>query len=97
MPIQGGLTFGDRYAVLNLDLMTALINQVKETAKGQLFIRNCSSWIDAVNQQHPRPLTIFTSLCFVNPKQSELPADAPFTKLVNAFSIFDAGSPAGAN
>ncbi len=37
---QGALTFGKNYAVLNLDLMTVLIDAVKDTTEGQGLISN---------------------------------------------------------
>ncbi|CAM1510059.1 Fc.00g003940.m01.CDS01 [Cosmosporella sp. VM-42] len=85
--------FGQHYAVLNLDLMSILIDQVKDTNEGEAFISNCCQWVDAVHHKDPRPPTIFTSLYFSNPTQSDLPTHAPFTKLVNAFGNFNEGSP----
>ncbi|OTA99019.1 hypothetical protein M426DRAFT_68594 [Hypoxylon sp. CI-4A] len=86
------LSFGRNYAILNLDLMTILIDAVKDTAEGQAFISTCSHWNDAVHKKEPRPLVIFTTL-FFNPGQPELTKTAPFGKLVDGFNTFAAGSP----
>jgi nicotinamidase-related amidase len=89
---EGALNFGQHYAVLNLDLMSLLMNAIKDTAEGQAFISNCSRWNDAVHQKGPRPLTIFTSLTF-NPSHPELDSNAPFAKLIAPFGTFEKGSP----
>lgn len=85
--------FSKHYAVLNLNLMTILIDIVKDTTTGKKIISNCSRWIDAVHDKDPRPLTIFTSLV-LSAGQPELAKDAPFTKLANDFDPFTAGSAA---
>jgi nicotinamidase-related amidase len=87
------LTFGKRYAILNLDFMNINFDIAKGTPEGQLFVSNCSRWVDAVHKRDPRPLTIFTALYFTSPSQAELPSEAPFTKLVNGFAVFDEHSP----
>ncbi|KIX05968.1 uncharacterized protein Z518_03942 [Rhinocladiella mackenziei CBS 650.93] len=45
------LSFGRHYAVLNLDLMSLLIDGIRDTAAGQAFISNCIRWNDAVHQK----------------------------------------------
>jgi nicotinamidase-related amidase len=87
-------SFGCRYAVLNLDLMSILIDAAKGTAEGRTFISNCVRWNDAVHAKETRPLTIFTSL-FSHQSQLELAVNenAPFTKLVRNFNAtFEKGS-----
>ncbi|RFU78621.1 hypothetical protein TARUN_3591 [Trichoderma arundinaceum] len=88
------LSFGRRYAVLNLDFMNILFDIAKGTPEGQQFVSSCSRWVEAVHKRDPRPLTIFTTLYFTNPSQAELPSEAPFTKLVNGFARFDEHNPA---
>lgn len=92
---SGPISFGRRYAVLNLDLMSILIDAVRDTTEGQAFISNCVRWNEAVHAKECRPLTIFTSLFFSNPSQPELAASdsAPFTKLLRGFNTkFEQGS-----
>ncbi|KAI1406861.1 cysteine hydrolase family protein [Hypoxylon sp. FL1857] len=89
--MEGPLTFGKNYAVLNLDLMAVLIDAVKDTTEGQAFISNCSRWNDAVHKQDPQPLVIFTTL-FFGPGRPELAEGKPFHRLVEAFDPFEAGS-----
>jgi hypothetical protein len=86
---EGNLSFGQHYAVLNLDWMSLLIDGIKDTAVGQEFIKNCSRWNDAVHQKDPRPLTIFTSLSFCDPAQPELAKDSPFARLLQGYGSFD--------
>ena len=91
-PANGVPTFGKRYAVLNLDFMSVLIDFVKDTAAGKDFISNCSRWIDAVHKKDPQPLTVFTTLYF-SAGSPQLSKDAPFTKLLEGFGSFEAGVP----
>lgn len=84
-------TFGHRYAVLNLDLMTILVDAIKGTPAGDTFIANCRRWNDAVHQKDPRPVSIFTSL-FFDHKHLELKHDSPFEKLISGFGSFEVGS-----
>ena len=94
-PAESPVLLGRRYAILNLDLMSILIDAVKDTDEGQTFISSCVRWNDAVHRKDPRPLTIFTSLFFSTPSQPELAHndDTPFTKLVRSFDTFQVGSP----
>ncbi|PHH90641.1 hypothetical protein CDD83_3046 [Cordyceps sp. RAO-2017] len=87
----GGVSFGNNYAILNLDLMTILVDTAKGTAAGDTFIHNFSRWNETVHRKEPRPLTIFTSLS-LSSGEPELARDAPFTKLVHSFGSFEAGS-----
>lgn len=82
-PTEDNLTFGKRYAILNLDWMALLIDGIKNTSIGQEFITNCSRWNEAVHQKHPQPLTIFISLYFLNTSQPELAKDSPFAKIID--------------
>ncbi|CAL5870127.1 uncharacterized protein PFLUO_LOCUS4362 [Penicillium psychrofluorescens] len=86
------LSFGQHYAILNLDWMSILIDAVKDTVEGQTLITNCSRWNDAIHQKTPRPLTIFTTLSF-SPGQPEVESDTPFSKLIEPFGSFEQGSP----
>lgn len=72
------LSFGRRYAVLNLDLINAIVGGVAETPQGEAFISNTAQWIDAVHAQDPPPLSIFTRVYFTNSRQPEIGPDSPF-------------------
>merc|ERR1712014_320040 len=54
------LTFGRHYAVLNLDLINALIDPIASTPEAQTWINSTSCWIDAVHAQQPPPLSTRT-------------------------------------
>ncbi|KAI5458926.1 Isochorismatase-like protein [Mariannaea sp. PMI_226] len=86
--------FGKRYAVLNLDLMSILINEVKDSVQGQSFISNCVRWNNAVHQKDQRPLTIFTTLYFSNCTQPELAQSSLFAKMLamSGMGSFEKGS-----
>ncbi len=93
-PVESPVSFGRRCAVLNLDLMSILIDPVTDTDEGHAFLSSCVRWNDAVHRKDPRPLTIFTSLFFSTPIQAELAHhDAPFTVLVRSFDTFQASFP----
>jgi hypothetical protein len=59
-----GLTFGQNFAILNLDWMPLLINSVAETTERKTLINNYIQWNDAIHRKTRRPLTVFTTLAF---------------------------------
>lgn len=85
------VSFGERYAILNLDWMTVLVNAAKDTPEGQAFISSCSRWNDAVHQKSPRPLTIFSTLSFER-GQPEVQDNTPFARLIAPFGTFEHNS-----
>ncbi|KAK2773540.1 cysteine hydrolase family protein [Colletotrichum kahawae] len=89
----GAPSFGKRFAILNIDLMALMFDSIKETDEGKLFTSNCVRWNEAVHQHQPRPLTIFTTLCFTNASQPELARPSPFSSLIDGFGDFVKGSP----
>lgn len=89
---NGALSFGDNYAVLNLDWMSVLINAVKDTHEGQSMIENFSKWNNAVHQKSPRPLTVFSTLSF-NPGQPEVQPNSSFANLIAPYGEFRNDSP----
>lgn len=85
-------TFGKRYAILNLDWMTILLDAVENTPDGQSLIQNLIRWNEAIHQRVPRPLIIFTTLAFSH-GQPEVEREKPFGKLIEPFGNFEVGSP----
>ncbi|KAJ5729426.1 uncharacterized protein N7483_003934 [Penicillium malachiteum] len=83
--------FGQHFAVLNLDWMSILINAVQDTDEGKAMIQSCTRWNDAVHQQQPRPLTVFSTLAF-NRGKPEVDANTPFGQLIAPFGDFEIGS-----
>lgn len=81
---NSSLSFGRHYAVLNLDLINALINPIANTTEAQTWINCTSTWIDAVHAQNPPPLSIFTRIYFTNPSQPELGPSTPFRQVGGA-------------
>ena len=84
IPTNKQFDFGRRYAVLNLDLINALLGGVNSTNAGQEFINNTAKWIDAVHAQDPAPLSIFTRIYFSNAKKPEIGPQSPFGKVGGA-------------
>ncbi|KAK4543558.1 hypothetical protein LTR36_005453 [Oleoguttula mirabilis] len=78
------LSFGRHYAVLNLDLINALVAPLANTTAGAAFISNTADWITAVHAQVPAPLSIFTRIYFANAHQPELGPDTPFAAVGGA-------------
>ena len=70
--------FGRHYAVLNLDLINAIVGGINTTAAGQQFISSTAKWIDAVHSQDPVPLSIFTRIYFSNSHLPEIGPQSPF-------------------
>jgi len=78
------LSFGRHYAVLNLDLITALVSGVATTPAGSAWIANTARWIDAVHAQVPAPLSIFTRIYFSNSHKPEIGPASPFAQVGGA-------------
>lgn len=78
---NNNLTFGEHYAVLNLDMINAVVGAVATTAQGQSFIANTAHWIDTVHAQSPNPLSIFTRIYYSNYRKPEINANSNFAKI----------------
>lgn len=89
---NAGVSFGQNFAILNLDWMPLLINAIAEATEGKTLIDNYIRWNDAMHQKIRRPLTIFTSLT-LNRGQPELERNKPFAKLIAPFGSCEEGSP----
>lgn len=72
------LSFGQHYAILNLDLINGLVSSVASTDAGKAFIFNTARWIDAVHAQSPPPLSIFTRIYFLNARKPEVKPGSGF-------------------
>ena len=104
VPANETISFGRHYAVLNLDLINALVSPLANLSSGSAFIANTARWIDAVHAQNPPPLSIFTRIYFTNSHKPEIGPKSPFaqvggalgtaaspdTKLYSAFHVDDA-------
>lgn len=66
LPHNDTFSFGKHYAVLNLDLINDLVGTVSNTTEGQAFINCTSHWINAVHDQNPQPLTVYTRIYYQN-------------------------------
>lgn len=88
------LSFGQHYAVLNLDLITGLVAGINATTAGQLFINNTANWINIVHQQTPPPLSIFTRIYFSNARKPEVGPNSPFGLAAAALGNATESSPA---
>ena len=80
------LSFGQHYAVLNLDLINGLVAPLANTTAGDAFITNVANWIDAVHAQNPPPLSIFTRIYFLNAKKPEVKPGSGFSKVSAALT-----------
>ncbi|KAF2766300.1 Isochorismatase hydrolase [Teratosphaeria nubilosa] len=77
---NSSLSFGRHYAVLNLDLIAALVGSIANTTQGEQFISNTAHWINTVHAQDPPPLSIFTRIYFSNSRKPEIGPNTPFAK-----------------
>lgn len=84
------LTFGQHYAVLNLDLINGIVGSVTGTSQGQAFINNTQAWINAVHAQKPPPLSIFTRIYFANTRKPEIKPGGAFQMLTAALTTENA-------
>jgi nicotinamidase-related amidase len=88
------VSFGKNYAVLNLDLINAIVTPIAATPEGRTFIKNTAKWIDAVHDVEPAPLSIFTRIYFSNELKPELKANSGFAELVEGITTEDDNSTA---
>ncbi|KAJ5716233.1 cysteine hydrolase family protein [Penicillium malachiteum] len=80
--VNGSLSFGSHYAVLNLDLIDALVGSINTTTKGQAFINSTAKWINAVHKQSPPPISIFSRIYFSTSLMPEVSLSSPFYQAV---------------
>ena len=88
------LSFGQHYAVLNLDLINAIVTPIAASKDGRKFIKNTAKWIDAVHDVDPLPLSIFTRIYFSSDLKPELKANSGFADLVEGITTEDDNSTA---
>jgi hypothetical protein len=88
-PPQDAASFGQQYAVLNLDFMSILTKGLRDTPEEVLFIDNCTRWLNAVHAKTPEPLVIFTTLFFSNETHPELARKSPFARLITGLGPLD--------
>lgn len=69
--------FGSHFAVLNLDLITGLVDSVVNTTAGDAWISSVQGWINAVHAHPSQPLQIFTRIYF-QPGHPEVGPSSPF-------------------
>ncbi|KAH8432898.1 uncharacterized protein LDX57_010529 [Aspergillus melleus] len=74
--------FGNHFAVLNLDLIDAIVANVNTTDEGKKWINNTARWIDAVHKQNPALLNVFTRIYFSTSQRPEVGPDTPFASVV---------------
>ncbi|KAK3117010.1 hypothetical protein LTR53_002031 [Teratosphaeriaceae sp. CCFEE 6253] len=78
------LSFGQHYAVLNLDLINAIVAGVATSPAGSAWIANTVTWINAVHALTPAPLSIFTRIYFSNSHKPEIGPASPFAQVGGA-------------
>ena len=65
-------SFGQHYAVLNLDLIVGLVAPLANTTEGAAFIDSTVKWQNAVHAQKPPPLSIYTRIYSLNSRHVEV-------------------------
>lgn len=78
---NSSFSFGQHYAVLNLDLINGLVEPIANTSEAKTWISNLAHWISVVHKQSPPPLSIFTRIYFTNARQPEIGPNAPFRQV----------------
>lgn len=89
---EESVSFGKHYAVLNLDLINAIVTPIASSKVGRKFIKNTATWIDAVHDSDAQPLSIFTRIYFSNEMKPELKANSGFADLVEGITTEDSNS-----
>jgi len=89
---EESVSFGKHFAVLNLDLINAIVTPIASTKSGKKWIDNTANWIDAVHSLDSRPLNIFTRIYFSNDRKPEVKPGSPFSELVEGITTEDDNS-----
>ncbi|RAK96228.1 Isochorismatase hydrolase [Aspergillus ibericus CBS 121593] len=89
---NASFSFGQHYAVLNLDLVNELVATVNTTTVGEAWIDTVATWINTVHKQEPPPLSIFSRVYYSNVQRPEI-GDSPFGLAVAALGNLTASSP----
>ncbi|KAL3496718.1 cysteine hydrolase family protein [Aspergillus germanicus] len=87
------LSFGQNYAVLNLDLINGVVAPLANTTEGRKWINSTATWIDAVHKQSPPPLSIYTRIYYSSAAAPELSPSTPFYQVAAAFGNLTEQSP----
>ncbi|KAL2788529.1 Isochorismatase-like protein [Aspergillus keveii] len=87
------LSFGQNYAVLNLDLINGVVAPLANTTEGKKWINSTATWIDAVHAQSPPPLSIYTRIYYSSVATPELSPSIPFYQVAAAFGNLTEESP----
>lgn len=87
--VTGKLSFGQHYAVLNLDMINGIIDPILGYNATDKWISNVENWINVVHEQKPVPLTIFTRIYFSNTFQPEIGPTAPFRQVSAALGTYN--------
>lgn len=95
LPGNSTFSFGQHFAVLNLDLINGIVGGVNTTTAGQKFIKSVSTWISAVHAQSPPPLSIFTRIFFSNALRPEIGPNTPFAAAAAGLGNATIDSPQG--
>ncbi|KAK1148071.1 hypothetical protein N8T08_010706 [Aspergillus melleus] len=85
--------FGNHFAVLNLDLIDAIVANVNTTDEGKKWINNTAKWIDVVHKQTPQLLNIFTRIYFSTSQRPEVGPDTPFASVAKGLGNLTESSP----
>jgi len=91
---NASFSFGYHLAVLNLDLINGLVGSVNNTTAGRSFINNTATWINAVHQKKPPPISIFTRIYFSTTHRLERVPTSSFPKSTAGLQNVTEGSPA---
>ena len=81
-PFNSSLSFGKHYAVLNCDLVVGTVEPVANATQGRHFINSTKTWVNAIHQKHPQPLTFFSTIYFSNPSDPQLKVPSPFSNVL---------------
>ena len=96
LPSNSTFDFGQRYAVLNLDMINGIVGSINGTEAGQEWINKTSGWVQAVQQHQPSPpLTIWTRIYFSTDQRPELGLGVPFSNIAGGFGNITESSPTG--
>lgn len=76
-------------------MINGLVGSVNSSTAGQRWINSTARWINAVHQQAPAPLSIYTRIYFTTKQRPEIGPDTPFGAVAAGLGNITASSPEG--
>lgn len=87
MPNNQSISFGNHYAVLNLDIINDVTQPISNSSAGKTWLNSLQTWFDAVNMQNPRPLVFWTRIYYENSHYPDVKPGSPLSGYLASLGV----------